>query len=61
MADNRSRMTFEEFTQAAMSVIDRALEASRASENELLKKSHTRTSQLLLQLEALPRICSGED
>jgi hypothetical protein len=52
MADNRSRMTFEEFTQSAMNVIDRALEASRASENEQ-RKSHTviRALQPKLQLE----------
>jgi len=53
MADNRSRMTFEEFTQSAMTVIDRALEASRASEKELVQKSHMvdRTSQQLPRIE----------
>ena len=51
MASNRSRMTFEEFTQVAMSVIDRALEASRVSENQLLLKSYGNigTPQLLPQ------------
>ena len=39
MTDSPSRMTFEEFTQSAMSVIDRALEAGRASENELMLNS----------------------
>jgi len=44
-------MTFEEFTQVAMSVIDRALEASRVSENQLLLKSYGNigTPQLLPQ------------
>jgi hypothetical protein len=39
MVDNGSRMTFEEFTQLAMSVVDRALETSRAAERELMRRS----------------------
>jgi len=37
MATNRSSMTFEDFTQSMMYVIDRALEASRQSEHRLMK------------------------
>jgi len=41
MANNYTRMTFEEFTQSMMGVIDRALEASRAMENQLMRNSCT--------------------
>ena len=41
MSDKHARMTFEEFTQSMMGVIDRALEASRAVENQLMRNSCT--------------------
>ncbi len=39
MADSRSPVTFEDFTQSMMRVIDRALDANRASENQLMRNS----------------------
>jgi hypothetical protein len=54
MANERTTMTFEEFIQSTMNVIDRALAASRASENQLM-----RTSQALVgnwrQAEGVPK------
>jgi len=40
MADNPSRITFEEFTQSTMTAIARALEANKGSENPLLRNPH---------------------
>lgn len=40
MTSDRTTMTFEEFIQSTISVVDRVLEASRASENELMRSSH---------------------
>jgi hypothetical protein len=39
MTNDRSAMTFEEFIQSTMRVIDRALAASRASENLMMRTS----------------------
>ena len=41
MADGNVRMSFEEFTQSMMGVIDRALETSRALENQQMRNSST--------------------
>ena len=40
MADNPSRITFEEFTQSTVSAIARALETHKASDNPLLRNPH---------------------
>jgi hypothetical protein len=39
MTNDRSTMTFEEFIQSTMRVVDRTLAASRASENQMMRTS----------------------
>jgi len=39
MANDHSTMTFEEFIQSTMHLVDRVLAESRASENQLMNRS----------------------
>jgi len=39
MESDRSTMTFEEFIQSTMQLVDRVLAESRASENQLMNRS----------------------
>jgi hypothetical protein len=54
--DDHSTMTFEEFIQSTMRVIDRALAASRASENQMMRVSETTVFSWgrLSQMEGTP-------
>jgi hypothetical protein len=57
MANDRSAMTFEEFIQSTMIVIDRALAAHRASENQLMRTSEALVGnwRQLPQIEGAPK------
>ena len=56
MTNDRSTMTFEEFIQSTMRVIDRALAASRASENQIMRTSEAPVGnwRQLSQIEGAP-------
>jgi hypothetical protein len=56
MTNDHSTMTFEEFIQSTMRVIDRVLAASRASENQMMRISETRVGnwRQLPQIEGAP-------
>jgi hypothetical protein len=57
MTNDRSTMTFEEFIQSTMRVIDRALAASRASENQIMRTSEAPVGnwRQLPQIEGAPK------
>ncbi len=55
MADNPSRITFEEFTQSTVSAIARALETHKASDNPLLRNPHIIIG-IVWSPQALPQI-----
>jgi hypothetical protein len=56
MTNDHSTMTFEEFIQSTMRVIDRCLAASRASENQMMRISETTVGnwRKLPQIEGAP-------
>jgi hypothetical protein len=56
MTNDHSTMTFEEFIQSTMRVIDRALAASRASENQIMRTSEATVGnwRQLPQIEGAP-------
>jgi hypothetical protein len=57
MTNDYTTMTFEEFIQSTMSVVDRVLAASRASENQIMSTSQALAEnwRQLPQIEGAPK------